>query len=304
MQIIDGYFLKFSALIIITSAVFYNLTLEHLIKHGYSSSSILLYRGLLTFLLTVFLSLKSRRRIIPQKIHLQFVRLINSGVALLLIFESFKYLEAATVSMAQRLDIPFAVLIGFITGQNKRDFRVGFSVFACCLVLSIFLFADHIGEKSIGLILVLIAVLQVSVAYFLVKKSVKDENNFVIVNTTNIGCIVVGLTSGLIFSNLNVVRIADLWIFFLASITQFLLNYTASVLYRHKEIVFVQRPYLISALAILIVEQMWHKRLFDIHHSGIIILVIGVIYLITLNKSPGQRQFVWIRNKVITKSQE
>ena len=301
MQRIDDFFLKFSALIIIVSAVFYNMTLEHLLEHGYSSPSVLLYRGILTFTITVVLSLKGRKRIIPQNIHLQWIRIVNSGVALLLVFQSFKYLEATSVSMVQRLDIPFAVLIGFMTGQRKNDFRVGLSVFACCLVLSIFFFAEHIGEKPLGLVLALIAVLQVSIAYLLVKKSIGVENNFVIVNTTNIGCILVGIISGLIFGNLNMVRIQDLWIFFIASITQFLLNYTGSILYRHSDVAIVQRPYLISVLVILIVEQIWDHRLFDLHHSGIIILVIAVIYLITLKQSPGKKQIAWIKNKMAKK---
>jgi hypothetical protein len=198
-----------------------------------------------------------------------------------------KYLEAVTVSMVQRLDIPFAVLIGVATGAQKKDYKMVLSVFAFCLVLSIFFFARHIGESPLGLALCIISVMMVAISYVLIKKSTAEENNFVIVNTTNIGCIIVGLGSGLVFGNLELIKAADLWIFAVASGSQFLLNYTMSVIYHYRDLAQGQRPYLTGVLILLVAEQLLHGRLFDFHHTLIIVMVIGVIYLITLDKVPS-----------------
>jgi|GEM_PF-2615154 len=280
----DLFFLKYNALLVIIVSVVYNMTLEHLIKHGYSSSSVLLYRGILTFLLTVVLSLKGGERIIPNKISGQALRILLSGIGLLMIFQSYKYLEASTVFMVARLDIPFTLLLGYLLKKHQLDFKVWLSALALLLVLSIFFYAKHIGEGAFGLALVITAELLIACCYLLIKKATHNENNFVIVNTTNIGCITVGLLSGLFFGNLNQFHLADLWIFAIASVSQFLLNYIASILYRHSNVERVQRPYLVAALVILVVEQLWHGRLFDLHHSLIIILVVSVIYLITLKE--------------------
>ncbi len=285
MKKIDFLFFKFSGIIIIVSAVILNISVEHLTDiGGYSSSTILFSRGVIAFFFTLFLSMRYRVSIIPLKYYFQLFRLVNSGISLLLIFQSFRYLEASSVSMVQRLDIPFAVLIGFITGQRKHDYRIGLSVFACCLVLSIFFFAKQIGEKPIGLIFAIIGVIQLSLAYLLAKKSTGEENNFVIVNTTNIGCIIVGLTSGVIFGNLTLIKPQDFGILYVASIFQFILHYLSCVLYRHHDVAIAQRPYLLSAFVILIVEQILDKRVFDLSHNGIIIFVIVIIYLVTLKE--------------------
>ena len=222
------------------------------------------------------------------------VRVLVAGVALLLAFQSYKYLEASTVSMIGRLDIPFAVLIGFALGKYNANFKVYLSVFALILVLSIFFYAKHIGEGPKGLVLGIASVFMVSVSYTLVKKSTSVENNFVIVNTTNIGCIAVGLIAGVLFGNLNILHLADLWIYFAASACQFILNYSMSVLYRNREIEYAERPYLFSSLVLLVVEQLFHGYLFDFHHDLIIVLVVGVIYLITLKKLPNGSKLVSI----------
>lgn len=296
MKPADYYIYKYCTIIIITASVFYYLSLEHLIAIGYSAPSVLIYRGILTFSLTVILSFKSRQKILPSNLYRQSIRIIIAGIALLLSFQSFKYLEAVTVSMIARLDIPFAVIIGFLTGNRKITFKVGLSIFALCMVLSIFFFARHIGEGPVGLGICILSVLLVSVSYHLVKKSTTEENNFVIVNTINVGCILVGFIYGLAFGNLTLIELSDVWIFAIASICQFILNYTMTVIYRHRDIAHGQRPYLLSALVLLVVEQVWHQRVFDPHHSMIVVLVIGVIYLITFDTP--QFKYIWIKRKI------
>lgn len=297
MQRFDSIVYRFSPLIVIIAAVVYNLSLDDLLDRGYSSSSVLLYRGILSMSITVIFALNSGQSVLPKKLHLQLLRLTNSGVGLLLAFEAYKGLTASTVAMVSRLDIPIAVLIGFIAGKRKRDFKVGLSVFAICLVLSIILFSGTINEDPLCLVLSIIAVIQVSISYLLIKRSTRDENNFSIVNTTNIGCILIGIVAGVARGNLDVVQLQHLWIFLLASLSQVALNYTSAVVYRSKEVERAQRPYLLGSLTVMVVEQLITWQFFAPLHIAYILSVIAVIFVITLRRAPGRRQMVWIRGK-------
>lgn len=297
MQRFDGIVYRFSPLIVVVAAVVYNLSLDNLLDRGYSSSSVLLYRGIISMSITVLFALNSGQSVIPKNLHLQILRLTNSGIGLLLAFEAYKGLTASTVAMVSRLDIPIAVLIGFAAGKRRRDFKVGLSVFATCLVLSIIFFSGTINEDPLCLVLSIIAVVQVSVSYLLIKKSTKNENNFSIVNTTNIGCIAIGIIAGFARGNLDALQLRHLWIFLLASISQFALNYTSAVVYRRKEVERAQQPYLLGSLTVMVVEQLITWHFFAPLHIAYILAVISVIFVITLNNAPGRRQMVWIRGK-------
>ena len=267
-----------------------NLTIKYLVANGYSSSSTLIYRSAITFLLTVVLSAQSGFKIFPANIKRQGLFMANAGISLLLLFQSYAYLHAATVSMIQRLDIPAAVLIGYLTGKHKRDFKVGISVFIFCLVIFIAFFSEHFHEQPIGMMLGITAVAMTSYSYILIKRSTTEENSFVIVNTVNIGCIIVGIISGCFAHNLTLMKPEHLWIFGLASLSQFLLNYGMAVLYRHHDVERGRRPYLVAALVVLIAEQVWIGQAFDVYHTVIIVLIIAIIYLITLEASPLHRK--------------
>lgn len=281
------FFLKYCWPVIIITSVFYYLTLEKLIHDGNSPPTVLLSRGVVTFLITALISLKNKKQLLPLKINQQLLRILVSGMALWLFFESYRTLEASTVCMIARLDIPFAVLISILAGRKAPRFKVFLSTLSVALVLSIFLFAEHIKQGWQGIALGVVSVLMVSVSYYLVKRSTRDEGDYVIVNSTNVGCIIVGLVTGSLIGNLHMIRLADLRVLIAASFCQFLLNYTMSLTYRHREIEYAQRPYLIAAIVLLGVEQAFHGFLFDFHHDLIIVLVAGVIYLITLKQLPG-----------------
>ncbi len=295
MQKADTLLIKYNAIVIIVASIMNNMTIDHLVQHGYSSSSVLIYRSAITFLITVFLSAGNGLNLLPRNFRQQGLFMINAGISILMLFQSYVYLNASTVAMVQRLDIPFAIILGFIIGKRKKDFKLVLSIIAFCLVLSIFFIARQINEKPIGLVLAMLAIIMTSYSYMLIKKSTSEENNLVIVNTVNIGCIVVGLISGLIAHNLNMIRLADLWIFVGASVSQFLLNYTMAVLFKHHDIERGRRPYLVAILLVLVLEQIWVGHLFDYRNSLIIIMVVALIYLITLDALPFTQKWHQLR---------
>lgn len=268
-------------------------------ESGYSSATGLLFRSLFTLGITVGLAKAFRQAVVPSKFSTQVVRLANSGIALMLAFEAYKGLAASTVTMVGRLDIPFAVLLAFGIGKRSFDFKVWLSLVALGIIATTFLLAGDIDESPLGLGLAVISVLMTSIAYLLVKRSTKDENNFVICNTTNIGCIVVGLVSGSIRSNLILPQMQHLWLFALAGISQFMLNYTMCILYRRREVEHAQRPYLAGTIGVLVTEQIIEHKFFSPLLSGIIISMVLVGFLITLPRLPGAKGMQWIQGKLM-----
>ena len=218
----------------------------------------------------------------PRAPRTQVVRFFNSGLALLLAFEAFQRLAGATVSTIQRLDIPFAVILGVFLGQRARDSKFALSLLALGLVLSSFLFAGKIDEEPLGLGMALLAVAMTAVAYLLGQKSVATENNLTVINTTNLGCLGVGLVVCALGGHFSVVHAADLWMFALSAVTQFVLNYTMAVLFRHHDVTRAQRPYLLSSVCILGLEMLTERKWFAPLHIAFMLLVVGVVYLITL----------------------
>lgn len=289
LQQFDNRIFRYSPLIVVVAAVVYNLSLNSLLDTGYSSSMVLLWRGLLSFSLIVTAALAVRQSVFPQKLHLQVLRLTNSGIGLMLAFQAYKGLTASTVAMVSRLDIPVAILIGFITGRRLSDARVRLSVFAIGTVLSIVYFSGTIHEDATSLLMAIIAVCMTSVSYLLIKQSTHSENNFSIVNTTNIGCIAIGAIGILVQQGSIFPGWQHAWLFLLASCSQLALNYTSAVVYRQKEVERAQRPYLAGSIAVMVIEQIITWQFFAPLHIFYIILVLSLIYMLTMQQLPRKR---------------
>ncbi|MGI4875548.1 MAG: hypothetical protein ACRYFX_30710 [Janthinobacterium lividum] len=283
----DQFLFRYHALFIVTAAVGSNVSVEHLVSRGYSAPSLLVYRGALGFALVGGLAWWQGTSLVPQVPRTQVVRFLNSSLALLLTFEAFKRLAGVTVSTVQRLDIPFAVLIGVGLGQRGRDSKLWLSLLAVGLVLSSFFFAGHLDEDPIGLALALLAVAMTAGAYLLSKQSVAVENNLVVLNTTNLGCLSLGLAVCAFTKHLNPLHGADAGLFAVSTLTQFMLNYLLALLLRQRDVTLAQRPYLLSSVLILALEMFTEHKWFAPLHIAFVLLVVGVVYLITV-ADPGQ----------------
>lgn len=301
MTRIDQFVLRYNAWLILVAAVGYNLSVEHLMDRSYSAPSLLLYRGLAGGAFIAIIAWRQGISLIPRAPRTQVVRFLNSGIAVLLAFEAFHRLAGVTVATIQRLDVPFAVILGVVLGQRLRDGKFGLSLLVTALVLSSFFFAGRIEEDPIGLALALLAVGMTSVAYLLGKKSLSVENNLTVLNTTNLGCFGVGLLVCVLRGHFSPVHLADLWLFGVITITQFLLNYVMAVLFRHHDITRAQRPYLLSAVGVLLLEMLTEHKLFAPLHIVFVLLVVGIVYLITLPKAPSLR---WPTTQAETKSEQ
>ena len=283
----DEFILRYNAWIILAAAVGYNLSVEHLIDRNYTAPSLLLYRGLAGVVFIAIIAWRQGVSLVPQVPRTQAIRFLNSGISVLLAFEAFHRLAGVTVATIQRLDVPFAVIIGVVLGQRLRDRKFGLSMLALVMVLSSFFFAGRINEDPLGLALAILAVVMTSIAYLLGKKSLSVENNLTVLNTTNLGCFCVGLLVCTLRGQFSPLHLADLWLFGIITITQFLLNYVMAVLFRHHDVTRAQRPYLLSAVVILLLEMLTEHKWFVPLHIAFVLLVVGVVYLITLSKVPS-----------------
>ncbi|MDO7886635.1 hypothetical protein [Hymenobacter cheonanensis] len=282
MNRFDNLIYRYNALVTLVAAVAYNQSIEHLTSRGYSVPSLLVYRGILGCALVAAIARWQGLRIWPQAPRAQAVRFFNSGLALLLAFESFRRLAGVTVSTIQRLDIPFAVILAVLLGQRARDGKFRLSLLVLALVLSSFLFAGKIDEDPLGLAMAIFAVAMTAVAYLLGKQSVAVENNLTVINTTNLGCFAVGLAVWGLGGHLSPIHVADLWLFAVSAVTQFLLNYTMAVLFRHHDVTRAQRPYLLSSVVILGLEMLTEHKWFAPLHIAFVLAVVGIVYLVTL----------------------
>lgn len=291
MKSLDSNLVKYSAIVVILVSVIYNLLIKHLITEGYSASSLLLYRGIFSFCLVICLSVANGQKIIPTNKGNQLLRIILAGTSLLLLFQSYKYLSASTVFLIGRLDIPFAIFVGLIVGTQKVNFKVWLSILSLLAVLLLVFYLQQEGVALKGLLLAIASVMLVAICYLIIKKSTTEENNFVLVNINNIGCVTVGLLSGILFNNLNNLKLKDWWLFLLAAIAQVILNYTAALLYRKVNVERVQRPYLIAAIFVLFAEQIWTGNIFSTQYLIATIAIVAIIYLITLKQLTFTNRF-------------
>ena len=75
---------------------------------------------------------------------------------------------------------------------------------------------------------------------------------------------------------------ADAWLFGVLALSQFVLNYTLAVLFRHHDVSRAQRPFLLSSVAIIGLEMLTEHKWFAPLHLVFLLVVIAVVYLITL----------------------
>lgn len=243
----------------------------------------LIYRGLFGCVLIWSAAWLQRASIWPQIPRTQVVRFFNSGIALLLAFEAFRRLAGVTVSVVQRLDIPFAVLLGVAASQRPRDMKFWLSLLAIGLVLMSLVFSGKINEDPLGLLLALVAVAQTALAALLNKKSADSENVYVILNISNLSCIVVGIAVGLAKGEFSLLHSNDVWLVVLAALSQFIVNYTLVLLLRRHDVTRAQRPFLLSSVLILGLEMLLKHKWFAPLHIAFVLVVVGLVYLITLN---------------------
>ena len=265
-----------------------NNNIEYLTEDGYSSSIVLLCRSFTTLTLSTIVGKWQGHSLWPANWRTQRLRLINSGVALYLFLLSFQYLSATTVGLLQRLDIPILIIL---TGIGNRQFgqRGRLAMVIILGVLGFVSLSRQVDEPLIGFAIALTAVFMLSVSFILIKRSVAQENGFVMMNITCLSSIGVSVLS------LAITRDTgwhghhhDIGLLVLSGVLQFTQYCCLVALYRRLPIERAQFPTVLGAISTMILEMLLEHKLFAPVHIICIVVLTALIGWLSFTKATVQ----------------
>lgn len=298
----------FLASLLLTSSS--SLILEYLIHtRDYPSYFVLFIRGVIGFILCTSLAYSKGMRAFPEKWNLQRYRLVNSGIILLLLFESYKHLSATTVSLFQRLDIPFLIILSVFIRDKKSKVQLVFSIIT---ILSIvyFVSSNLLTEEQetngatdyYGFILAGGAAFLLAFSYVLLKKTSQIDNAFVIANITCISTAIFGLVTTLINGYNFTININDIWAFLLVGIILVASYYYSMELYKQFHSELAQLPSVLAVVLTMAIEMVIKHKWVKTSEIIVIVFLVLLTTVIAINinfkKLFQKRIFVNEKNKL------
>jgi hypothetical protein len=279
----------FIASLILTSVS--SIVLEYLIHtKGYPSYFVLLIRGVIGFILCSSVAKFKGLNALPRKWNLQGYRLINAGLILLLVFQSYKYLSATSVSLLQRLDIPFLIILSSILKDKKSVVQLSLSILAVlstCYFISSSLLTEEQEMKNqinvIGFLLSGGSALLLAFSYILLKKTSKIDNAFVITNITCISTTVFGLIATLVNGYNWTIHLSDIWLFLLASVILVSSYYYSMELYKQFTAEIAQIPSVLAVIVTMGIEMIIKNKWFNPTEISVITFLVILTVFISLN---------------------
>jgi drug/metabolite transporter (DMT)-like permease len=179
------------------------LITKYLTKNGIDGSFILLNRGFVCFVIVLLTSFFSGKSLRPTKPWIQVIRFFVAGLSLICITNSFKFANAATISLIQRLEVLIVIIVSALLSKKLLNIRIYYSL-TIIIAAIIFLFHfKNIGEENKGVYLALIGTSFVVIGYFLIKKVVSIENYLVITFTSSLGAAIFGFTFAYFRNTIN-----------------------------------------------------------------------------------------------------
>jgi drug/metabolite transporter (DMT)-like permease len=121
---------NFTIIIYILVLITNSLITKYLSNQGLDGSFILFNRGLICLLFVILAALLTKQNLKPQKLGIQIIRFFVAGIGLFCITNSFKFINATSVSLVQRLEILMVVIAtsviskSFFTIKNIYAFAV------------------------------------------------------------------------------------------------------------------------------------------------------------------------------------
>lgn len=258
-------------------------TIEYLVSKGYPTALVLLFAGALSFAFNSLICLIKRQSLFPKIWRIQVIRLINNGLSMFLILESYKYLSAGSVGLVQRTDIPFIVMLSVLYGERRSSLQFWLSIWTILMIIFLIIDAHFINEEPRGFIFAFCGVMLLSFSYLLIKRSVSIESPYVIANVNCLGYMLVGtllmVTKGISWY----IAPEHLWAFVLLGVLLTLIYVVALPLYKWFSTERARFPYIIGALATIALEMILENKWFMSSHLALVILISGMIATISLN---------------------
>jgi drug/metabolite transporter (DMT)-like permease len=263
-----------------------NNCFEFLTNHNIKASQTLFYRGVFTLIFCSVIALIKKDRVFPVKIKEQSIRFITTGGSLLLVLMSYAFLSAGTVSLLQRLDIPFLIFVSLALKKKKRTYQIVLSVITILSILSLTINPEIIDEDLSGFILVFGSVLMTAIGYFTVHKGSNSESVPALINVSAISSIFFGLVITIFNSNNFAFPLIDFLLIALSALINVLLFYLAVRLYRMYEPEKALLPFVWAIITTSIIEMIIERKMYS---NQDIMITVGLTTLITLICLGGQK---------------
>lgn len=271
-----------------------NNLIEYLTGDGYPAAVIIFYVGIIAFVITYFF-IRFRKRPIrvanPKRLLL---RVILDAISIWCMFESFKYLSASSVSIVQRMDIPFLILIAFLRGRKLKSLQFYLSIWTIIILLFFAFDAKFNDEDPIGFVYALAGVILFSLSLLIIKGQTAKES----VSTLSLSYFLSSILGGLVFgyagSNSFQISNEGIALLGIAGIIQVVIVLAGIEFLRLFEAEMARLPYVLGAFATMILEMIVEHKFFNFNQIGLSVIIIGLLTTICLNpKSP--RNLKWSR---------
>lgn len=260
--------------------------IEYLTDNGFTTSHILLHSavGSLLFIIPYIFITKQTVQF-GYKQPLFYGKLLVNAIGIYLLFTSYKYLAASSVSVIQRIDIPIIIITSVVLGQTKSALQFWLSIWAIILFLFFVIDSPYIDEDTTGFYLAISAAICLSMGYLLIKKNTKN-NSIATVSIAYLLSFFVGGFIPLLYGNiitmptwqgtLNVIAFLQGGLQTMLTILgiQLLKDYTAEK---------ARLPFVIGAFSALIIEMIIEKKWFSFNQIAISLIITGIIATICLN---------------------
>lgn len=224
-----------------------------------------------------------RAKIIPSNWNQQSLRLLVDGSSIWLLYQSFKYLSAASVSLIQRMDIPALIILSVLRKENKSSLQFWLSFWTILLIIFFVLDSKFIDEEPIGFVYAISSVILLATTFFLIKKQTTTESIYVLGNTFAIGLIFFGIIISIFNHSSFIIHVNHIWVFILTGIMQFMIVNTALKLFQWYTAERARLPFIIGVLVTMILEMIIEKKIFSFNQIGLTVLIAGIIITICLN---------------------
>ena len=262
---------------------------EYLSNHSVKAAQTLFYRGVFTLIASSVYGYLKGEKLFPQNISAQSVRFITTGGSLLLILESYPYLSAGTVSMLQRLDIPFLIFFSIAQKQHKKLFQIVLSVLTVLAILVITINPEYFDDDYEGFLFVFGGVSMTAIGYLTMHKGSTKESPPALINISAISSIIFG--AGIISFNHQSWLISThcYFIILLSAIFNVMLFYITIQLYKVYAPERALLPFVWAIFSTSILEMIIEKEVYHLHDIIIKVILTLLISLICLG---GKRQTI------------
>jgi hypothetical protein len=267
-----------SIVVYVVAQLVYNLGIEDLATLNYKGSVTLTYVSI-GFLVFVWLfAFVEKKTIKPQNYKPQFIRFAMIGLGAWFMTESYTYLPASSVSLIQRSEIPLIIIVAFLTGKRQADSQVKFAVWVIIAIVGFVIHSEWKSNDAYGVGLAQMGVFCTIITFQLMQKSVNSEGEYTSFTVSGLSCIFYGLLFSGIKGQWQFLKIEELYIVLLVSLSSFIMFKCMALFYRIKTLEYARFPALIGSVLTLFAEQLHENDIFSLDYILIVVTISVMVY--------------------------